>query len=197
MIFWSASFSGAKSVPGKYMVTLSKNGIKKSKPFKILIDPRAEVSEEDIQKQLNFVNTVNEVVDKAHKAIQKIREINSKLKEFESVFKDSTTETDLISRSKQIRNKLSKIEKMLYQTQNKSNQDPLNFPIRLTNKLGHLNRLVTLYDFPPTDQDEAVRLELTNKVDEQLEIFETLIKNDVKKFNQEFLNLELDYLKIE
>ena len=73
MIFWSASFSGAKSVPGKYMVTLSKNGIKKSKPFKILIDPRAEVSEEDIQKQLNFVNTVNEVVDKAHKAIQKIR----------------------------------------------------------------------------------------------------------------------------
>lgn len=197
MIFWSASFSGAKSVPGKYMVTLSKNGIKKSKPFKILIDPRAEVSEEDIQKQLNFVNTVNEVVDKAHKAIQKIREINSKLKEFESVFKDSTNETDLISRSKQIRNKLSKVEKMLYQTQNKSNQDPLNFPIRLTNKLGHLNRLVTLYDFPPTDQDEAVRLELTNKVDEQLEIFETLIKNDVKKFNQEFLNLELDYLKIE
>lgn len=197
MIFWSASFSGAKSVPGKYMVTLSKNGIKKSKPFKILIDPRAEVSEEDIQKQLNFVNTVNEVVDKAHKAIQKIREINSKLKEFESVFKDSTTEKDLISRSKQIRNKLSKIEKMLYQTQNKSNQDPLNFPIRLTNKLGHLNRLVTLYDFPPTDQDEAVRLELTKRVDKQLEIFDTLIKNDVKKFNQEFLNLELDYLKIE
>ena len=197
MIFWSASFSGAKSVPGKYMVTLSKNGIKKSKPFKILIDPRAEVSEEDIQKQLNFVNTVNEVVDKAHKAIQKIREINTKLKEFESVFKDSTTETDLISRSKQIRNKLSKVEKMLYQTQNKSNQDPLNFPIRLTNKLGHLNRLVTLYDFPPTDQDEAVRLELTKRVDKQLEIFDTLIKNDVKKFNQEFLNLELDYLKIE
>ena len=197
MIFWSASFSGAKSVPGKYMVTLSKNGIKKSKPFKILIDPRAEVSEEDIQKQLNFVNTVNEVVDKAHKAIQKIREINSKLKEFESVFKDSTTEKDLISRSKQIRNKLSKIEKMLYQTQNKSNQDPLNFPIRLTNKLGHLNSLVTLYDFPPTDQDEAVRLELTKRVDKQLEIFDTLIKNDVKKFNQEFLNLELDYLKIE
>lgn len=197
MIFWSASFSGAKSVPGKYMVTLSKNGIKKSKPFKILIDPRAEVSEEDIQKQLNFVNTVNEVVDKAHKAIQKIREINTKLKEFESVFKDSTTEKDLISRSKQIRNKLSKIEKMLYQTQNKSNQDPLNFPIRLTNKLGHLNRLVTLYDFPPTDQDEAVRLELTKRVDKQLEIFDTLIKNDVKKFNQEFLNLELDYLKIE
>ncbi|MAD11943.1 MAG: glycosyl hydrolase [Flavobacteriaceae bacterium] len=197
MIFWSASFSGAKSVPGKYMVTLSKNGIKKSKPFKILIDPRAEVSEEDIQKQLNFVNTVNEVVDKAHKAIQKIREINSKLKEFESVFKDSTNEKDLISRSKQIRNKLSKIEKMLYQTQNKSNQDPLNFPIRLTNKLGHLNRLVTLYDFPPTDQDEAVRLELTKRVDKQLEIFDTLIKNDVKKFNQEFLNLELDYLKIE
>ena len=118
------------------------------------------------------------------------------MKEFETNFKSSSSLTDLISTSKKIRNKLSEVEKNLYQTQNKSNQDPLNFPIKLTNKLGHLNRLVTLNDFAPTDQDNQVRIELTNKVEKELKIFKSLIDNEVKKFNQEFAKLKLDYLKI-
>ena len=196
MIFWSASFSGAKSVPGKYRVTLNKNGVKSSKIFEILIDPRSEVEVLDIQKQLDFVNSINETVDNAHKAIKKIREINKKLKEFESNFGESNLVIDLILKTKELREKLSNVEKALYQTQNRSNQDPLNFPIRLTNKLGHLNRLVTLDDFPPTEQDKAVRLELTEKVEAQLKIFSFLTNNDVKDFNKEFSKLELDYLKL-
>lgn len=197
MIFWSASFSGAKSVPGKYKVTLSKNGIKSSKPFEILIDPRSEVDASDIQKQLDFVNSINKTVDDAHKTIKEIRIINSKLNEFESNFSKLNLVADLILKSKRLREKLSNIEKTLYQTQNQSNQDPLNFPIKLTNKLGHLNRLVTLNDFPPTDQDKVVKLELTEKVENQLKTFSFLIKNDVKDFNKEFAKLELDYLKLD
>ena len=196
MIFWAASFSGAKSVPGKYLVTLNKNGLKSSQPFEILIDPRSEVKISDIKKQLNFVNSVNKTVDKAHKAIKEIRKINSKLKEFESNFSESNLVADIISNAKQLRSKLSDVEKTLYQTQNRSNQDPLNFPIKLTNKLGYLNRLVKLNDFPPTDQDEMVRLELTKKVENQLKSFKLLIENNVKNFNEEFVKLELDYLKI-
>ena len=196
MIFWSASFSGPKSIPGNYKVSLNKNGIKTTKTFKILIDPRSEVGLTDIQKQLDFVNTVNNTVDDAHKAIKEIRKINKKLKEFESSFSKSNSITDLVLKSKKLGQKLSNIEKALYQTQNRSNQDPLNFPIKLTNKLGHLNRLVTLNDFPPTDQDIAVRAELTQKVEAQLKIYRFLIENDVKDFNKEFAKLELDYLKL-
>jgi len=197
MIFWSASFSGAKSVPGKYKVTLNKNGIKSTKIFEILIDPRSEVGVSDIQKQLDFVNSINETVDKAHKAIKEIRTINIKLNEFESNFSELNLVADLILKSKELREKLSNIENILYQTQNRSNQDPLNFPIKLTNKLGHLNRLVTLNDFPPTDQDNIVKLELTEKVENQLKTFKLLIKNDVKNFNKAFAKLELDYLKLD
>ena len=196
MIFWSASFSGPKSTPGNYKVSLNKNGIKTTKTFKILIDPRSEVGLTDIQKQLDFVNTVNNTVDDAHKAIKEIRKINKKLKEFESSFSKSNSITDLVLKSKKLGQKLSNIEKALYQTQNRSNQDPLNFPIKLTNKLGHLNRLVTLNDFPPTDQDIAVRAELTQKVEAQLKIYRFLIENEVKDFNKEFAKLELDYLKL-
>ena len=91
---------------------------------------------------------------------------------------------------------MSNIEKALYQTQNMSRQDPLNFPIRLTNKLGHLNRLVTTNDFPPTQQDEAVRLELTQKIELQLEHYNKLISDDLEDFNIAFAKLKLDYLNL-
>ena len=72
----------------------------------------------------------------------------------------------------------------------------MNFPIRLTNKLGHLNQLVTINDFPPTDQDEIVRKLLTKKIDENLEEYEKLIKEDLRLFNENFSKSNLDYLTI-
>ena len=44
MIFWSASFKGPKAVPGEYKVTLEKGNLSKEQDFKILADPRSEVS---------------------------------------------------------------------------------------------------------------------------------------------------------
>ena len=88
------------------------------------------------------------------------------------------------------------IEKALYQTKNRSSQDPLNFPIRLTNKLGYLNDLVSNSDFPPTNQDELVRKELTIKIENHLENYIKLIKSDLVNFNKLFIELNLDYLTI-
>ena len=102
----------------------------------------------------------------------------------------------MLEKVKGLKNEFSEIEKALYQTQNKSNQDPLNFPIRLTNKLGHLNRLVTGSDFPPTAQDEAVRQELTQRVEEQLQHYNQLITKDLAEFNAAFAELNLDYLTL-
>lgn len=194
MIFWSASFSGAKAIPGTYMATLTFNGQKQSQTFEILMNPLAETTLSDVQAQFEFVNQVNKTADEAHQAIRKIRALRQKLTDFEANFKDDSKAIDLLARSKNLREDLSSVEKALYQTQNRSNQDPLNFPIRLTNKLGHLNRLVTLNDFSPTDQDEAVRKELTQAIQAQLEIFNRLVDTDVKAFNAAYKELELDYL---
>ena len=103
---------------------------------------------------------------------------------------------ELLTEVKALKKELSDIEKALYQTKNRSNQDPLNFPIRLTNKLGYLNRLVTINDFPPTSQDIAVLIELTAEVEKQMELYEKLISEDLEAFNTAFAKLNLDYLTI-
>lgn len=194
MILWSASLQGAKAVPGEYVVKLSVNGNEQSQKVNIIPSPLAEVGVAEMQAQFEFVNTNNQTIDKAHKAIKKIRAVNKKLKEFQANFKDDESAGDLQLQAKSLAETLSSVEKALYQTQNRSNQDPLNFPIRLTNKLGHINNLVMINDFPPTAQDRAVSEELTRAITAQLDNYERLMREDVKAFNAAFKALSLDYL---
>jgi photosystem II stability/assembly factor-like uncharacterized protein len=197
MILWSANLNGAKAVPGEYQVHLTVNGKTLDQSFGIIPDPRAEVSIADMQKQYDFVTEVNVTVDKAHQSIKKIRKINGQLDVFAKQYKDNPQTKELVEKAKAMKEKFGEVEKALYQTQNKSGQDPLNFPIRLTNKLGHLNSLVAIDDFPPTEQDLAVKQELTAKIDAQLNTFDALISKEIEAFNAEFNTLNLDYLSVE
>jgi photosystem II stability/assembly factor-like uncharacterized protein len=197
MILWWANLDGAKSVPGSYKVYLNRNGINISETFAILPDPRAEVSLADMQKQYDFISDINSTVDKAHKSIKKIRKITSQLSAFTKQYKGNSTTKDLVEKATEMKKGFEEIEKALYQTKNRSGQDPLNFPIRLTNKLAHLNSLVSIDDFPPTEQDIAVKNELTTKINAQLKTFDAMVDSEIKEFNKAFIDLKLNYLFIE
>jgi len=150
-----------------------------------------------MQKQFNFIKDINKTMDDAHKSIKKIRKINDQLSAFEAQYKGNESVKDLLGKAKVLKEQFSEIEKALYQTQNKSGQDPLNFPIKLTNKLGHLNSLVSMGDFPPTEQDIAVKDELSKQIHDQLSAFNNLIDNEIKAFNNAFNSKNLKYLFIE
>ena len=197
MILWWASLEGPKAVPGEYQVRLNVNGTNSSKTFQILADPRAEATITDMQKQYDFITDVNTTIEKAHNSIKNIRKITAQLDAFSKQYKDKAETKDLVKKAKDMKEKFEAVEKALYQTQNRSGQDPLNFPIKLTNKLGHLNSLVGIDDFPPTNQDIAVKNELTMKINEQLSTFDALISKEIQDFNTEFNQLKLNYLFVE
>ena len=197
MILWSASLEGAKAVPGTYRIHLNINGDNQTKEFTILPDPRTEVSVEDMQRQFDFVTDINQTIDKAHKSIEKIRKISAQLDAFTRQYRDNEETKKLVEKAKKLKEDFEAIEKALYQTKNKSRQDPLNFPIRLTNKLGHLNSLVTIDDFPPTDQDIVVKNELTAQIHTELKSFDNLVNKEIKDFNESFNELKLNYLLVE
>ncbi|WP_299434241.1 glycosyl hydrolase [uncultured Aquimarina sp.] len=197
MILWWANLNGPKAVPGTYNVSLNVNGTAISQPFTILADPRAEATSQQMQQQFDFITSVNKTVDKAHQSIKKIRKINAQLKSFSTQYKDDEKTKDLVVKAKDLQKQFGEIEKALYQTKNRSGQDPLNFPIKLTNKLGHLNSLVGMGDFGPTVQDIAVKNELTQQINEQLTAFDKLISEEIKSFNAEFNTLQLNYLFVE
>ena len=196
MVLWAADFSGAKAVPGDYIVKLSVNQTELTQNFKILKDPTSEGTIDDINAQFDFVNEINNIVDEAHNAIINIRKIKSDLSKFQSEFADNELVNDLIEMSNSITSSLDKIENELYQTKNQSNQDPLNYGVKLTNNLGNLNSAFRASDFRPTDQDIKVKDELIKKVKIQLDEYNSIISNDIPNFNSSFKNLELDYLNV-
>ena len=101
MILWWASLDGAKAVPGIYKVHLNVNGTTQSETFKILPDPRAEATVADMQKQYDFISSINETVDNAHQSIKKIRKIDEKLDAFTKEYKDNALPRNLLNRQKQ------------------------------------------------------------------------------------------------
>jgi len=86
---------------------------------------------------------------------------------------------------------MTAIEEKLYQTKNQSPQDPLNFPIRLNNKLSALAGVVATGDYPPTRQATEVFTEITGKIDAELKALNLIFDKDVSS-----LNLQIQKLKV-
>ncbi len=197
MILWWASTDAPLAVPGAYRVVLEIENEVLARDFKILPEGNAEADIEGMQKQYDFISSVNKTVDKAHKSISKMRKVDNQLKDFQKQYKGNQEVTSLIGKAEKLSEEISRIENALYQTKNRSNQDPLNFPIKLTNKLAHLNSLVSMDDFPPTTQDIEVKELLTKAINAELDKFDRILEEEVKEFNRQFNELELNYLFVE
>jgi len=184
MVLWWSSLSGPEAVPGSYTMELASRGDTLRRKFTILKDPRTESTQEDIKAQFDFLSEINQKVSEAHQAILDIRNIKAQLEHFTSRWKGEEGKKALIAKAESIDSVLTAVEKALYQTKNQSRQDPLNFPIKLSNKLAHLNALMSMGDFPPTDQAMEVKEELSNKIDEQLAIFRKQKEVEIPAFNR-------------
>jgi hypothetical protein len=182
MVLWWGSLSGAKAVPGNYTISLRYKGATSSQNFSVLRSPNSEGSELDIRQQFDFIKSVNDKVSDAHKTVIDIRSAKKQITDYVAAVEDR----DLKDFAKQIDSLSTYIEQALYQTKNRSNQDPLNFPIKLTNKLAHLTALAQMNgnDFKPTDSMVEVRDVLFKELNQLLEKWDDIRKNMVPKFNQ-------------
>jgi kynureninase len=89
--------------------------------------------------------------------------------------------------AQQLKDKLSRVEEELYQVRNQSSQDPLNYPIKLNNKLAALLGAVEGVEGRPTAQSYEVFKELSARLDQQLTWLNTIFIQDVPRFNTQWL----------
>jgi photosystem II stability/assembly factor-like uncharacterized protein len=149
MVLYSSPNIGPKAVPGTYRVRLTVNGDSRNESFQVLKDPRLPNSETDYQKQFDFLVEVRDEVSRANEAIVKIRKLKEDLQYLKAKYEDHP---ELLSRIETFETGLSKIENNIHMTKNQSRQDPLNYGIRINNRLAFLMADSQRGDYPPTDQ---------------------------------------------
>ncbi len=181
LIMWSGSVQGPRAVPGRYRARLVANGDSVEVPFEIQIDPRAMSDVADLKAQFEFLSGVRDKLSETHRAIKKIRSVRSMARDL-AMRTDASEEVKAAADS--LVQQLTVIEEVLYQTKNQSRQDPLNFPIRLNNKLAAVASNVSIGDYRPTDQAIAVRDDLTARIDAELANLHALLGAAVPALNE-------------
>ncbi len=184
LIMWSASLTGPKALPGQYKAKLTVNGKIQERDFEILKDPRTSGTLNDIKEQFDFLIAVRDKLSETNLAIKKIRTTREQINRVTEPMKGKEDMKEVNDLAKIILDDMKKIEETLYQTKNKSGQDPLNYPIRLNNKLGALAGEAGSGDYKPTSQVKAVHQEITGKIDEQLQLLNKVFTDKIPKFNE-------------
>jgi photosystem II stability/assembly factor-like uncharacterized protein len=184
LIMWAGSLTGPKAMPGKYKARLNVNGTPMETDFEILKDPRTSGTPEDIKAQFDFSTAVRNKLSETHVAIKKIRTAREQINRVTEPMKGKEDMKEINELSKSILDEMKKIEETLYQTKNRSGQDPLNYPVRLNNKLAALGSEVDGSDYRPTQQVKEVYKEVVDKIDFQLNQLNKVMNEKVPKLNE-------------
>jgi photosystem II stability/assembly factor-like uncharacterized protein len=181
MIIWSgAPQRGPKAPLGNYKVRMKTKDYDKTFSFTIQMNPNLKgISEADLQEQFELAQKIVKKTSAANDAVIAIREIRKNV----TANKEKISESDFKETMRPFLDKMTAIEEELYQVKNQSGQDPLNFPIKLNNRLASLRRSVEDGDVRPTDGAYQVFNELSAELDNHLTNLKGIIEHDLPNIN--------------
>jgi photosystem II stability/assembly factor-like uncharacterized protein len=183
MILWNGSAGGPKAIPGNYTIRIE-NDKKQSAgvEVKIKANPNFKETQQEYEDQFKFLISVRDKFSEVQKAIKHIREIRKQINDFMALQgKDTAGEIKIIADS--INKRMTKIEEALYQTKARSEEDVLNYPIRLNDQISALYNYAASGNYAPTQQVKEAYTFLSAKADAELNKLKTIMEVDLPKFN--------------
>jgi photosystem II stability/assembly factor-like uncharacterized protein len=192
LILWSGDPFAPVALPGDYQVRLTVGDVTRTAPLQVVKDPRTSATQEDLEAQHAFLMDVRAKLDEMHDAIRQVRDVRGQLDDLkqrvedqESPDAEESKHAKLLEAAKALDEKMTKVEEALYQTKNRSQQDPLNFPVRLNDKLNALAASVGGFgDARPTEQAVQVKQELTRAIDAELAKLAEIFAKDLPALNE-------------
>jgi hypothetical protein len=180
MILWAGNTRGPIAPAGTYTVRMTVGtGTPLTQQFALMNDPRTTATAADLVAQFEFLIKVRDKTSEANDAVKMIRNVKTQLDDRATKAPRLKRQADALSAA------LAAVEAEVYQVKNQSNQDPLNFPVKLNNKLAALNGVAASGPYRPTDQTEAVFAELVQLLKVQTDRMQKLFAEDLERFNRE------------
>ena len=183
-VMWGGSHIGPKAVPGEYKVKMTLNGKSQTQSFYIKKDPRINTTQSDFQDQFDLLMDIRNRTSEINDKVLTIRSLKKQISTLTDLMKDSGFKNDDLTKAgKELVKSLSTIEERLIQVKSKSRQDPLNYPIRLDNKIAALVRVVSSVDAKPTAQSYDVLNDLVDQAKVHYKKLDKVLTEDLFRFN--------------
>ncbi|HCT56729.1 MAG TPA: glycosyl hydrolase [Gemmatimonas aurantiaca] len=192
MILWGAGTAGPALPPGRYSVRLTADGQELKAPLTIRRSPLvADVTDADLRAQYAFGKKVRDKTNEAQRAVIEIRRVKDQLTDR---LKRATDDAALKSKGEVLRTNASGVEENVYQVKNQSGQDPLNFPIKVNNRLANLLAMAERGDGTPGTYMPEILDILTKELAGYQRTLEQVWKTDLTAVNTELTRLKLPLL---
>ena len=189
MIIWGARpQNGPKAPIGDYQIRFTAGAYTQTFPFKVNMNPNLKgVTEADLKETFDLAIKVRDRESAANEAVIRIREVRKQVEERMKEVNDP----NFSASAKELITKMNAVEEELYQTKNRSGQDPLNFPIKLGNRLSALRRSLETGDAKPTEGTYKVLRELSKELDSHLGKLEETMKMGIDSINPVLMNKQM------
>ena len=179
LIMWAGSVTGPRASPGTYQVRLTVDGKSQTQSFEVKKDPRLATTSEEYARQLTLALQVRDKLSETNEGVIKIRALRRQLDDYAK-----RSDKKVADAAKALSAKLTAVEEDLYQTKNRASEDPLNYPIKLNNKLAHVLGVVESSDNQPTAQSNMVYEDLATRVNAELRTLNGLLTTELVAFNK-------------
>src|SRR5262249_33235789 len=180
---WAGNTDGPIAIPGTYQVRLTVQGKSYTAPLEIKSDPRIKATQQDLEKQFDLLLKIRDRLTQTHDTINQIRDIRGQMAALNKRLEGQPQAKPVSDAGKQLERKMIEVEEVLVQTKAKSNQDVLNYPIRLNNHLAALAGVVASAEGAPTQASYDVYDMLNKQLSEQLGKWNQILATDITAYN--------------
>ncbi|MGQ0647571.1 MAG: WD40/YVTN/BNR-like repeat-containing protein, partial [Gemmatimonadaceae bacterium] len=182
LIMWAAGTTGPVAPTGTYSVRLSAGGETRSQSFRVRKDPRTTSTDADIAEQFKLLVAIRDKTTEANNAVRTVRNMRWNVGDRTGKL-TGTPAQEFKTIADSMMKRLTAAEQEAYQTRNESNQDPLNFPIRLNNEIAGVASYVSQGEYRPTRQAVEVFNALSKELDVHLEAIKNSMDANLPRLN--------------
>ncbi|MEP6494330.1 MAG: glycosyl hydrolase [bacterium] len=192
MILWGGNTNGPSAPPGKYTVRLTADGKSVSQSFVVKRNPMHEATDADLQAQFTLAIQLRDKVSEANNAVIQMRDVKRQVTDRLTKSPDA----QLKAAGDKLSKNLSTVEEEVYQVKNQSGQDPLNFPIKVNNRLASLLSVVSRADARPIANAYPIFTDLKGELKVQTDLLQKVLNTDLVVFNNEAKRLGLEVITV-
>jgi photosystem II stability/assembly factor-like uncharacterized protein len=189
MILWGASTAGPTAAPGTFQVRLTTDGKTQTQVLVVKRNPLfTDVTDADLQEQFALSMEIRDKVSEANNAVIQIRNVKRGVADRLAKSPDAK----LKEAGDRLTTSLSAVEEEIYQVRNQSGQDPLNFPIKINNRLASLLGIVSAGDGKPIANAVPIFNDLKAELEAQTGRLQRVMTTELAAFNTEVRRLGLE-----